>query len=213
MDEIPATFRDTIRVVRQLDIQYLWIDCYCIIQSEDSGNNEQLIELAKMGEVYSNAIVNIGATSAKSPLDGLFSPAESKCECRPMTIDFTERSRLGNSNYLLYPASCNGRDHHWLFSKQLSSISTRAWCMQERFLCPRMLHFWEFGMFWECHSMYSGSERLPTQTFPVNLTMNRTLPVGTQCRLTVDRFACASARRVESKWSFESSRLPKGSSM
>ena len=164
MDEIPATFRDTIKVVRQLNLRYLWIDCYCIIQDDDA----KLMEIAKMGEVYSNAILNIGAASAKGPRDGLFSSRALTCAChRPMTIDFSAHSQLESSTYLLYPTSCVGRNHGSLFSHEESSISSRAWCMQERFLCPRMLHFWKYGIFWECHSMYSGSERLPTQAFPV----------------------------------------------
>ncbi|TVY14465.1 hypothetical protein LARI1_G009084 [Lachnellula arida] len=36
MDQIPRTFQETVIMIRNLGIKYLWIDCYCIIQGIDS---------------------------------------------------------------------------------------------------------------------------------------------------------------------------------
>ena len=161
--DIPLTFQNAITVARKLNIRYLWIDCYCIIQSGELDSKDKLAEISKMGEVYSKAIVNIGAGAATSPLEGLF---VNRSRRSPIRIDFTSKARKRTSTYLLYSQHTLGLKEHFFFTREHNSILSRAWCMQERFLCPRMLHFSGFGMFWECQAIEMGSQRLPTQAYP-----------------------------------------------
>lgn len=37
--DLPVMFRDVVYVFRQLDLRYVWIDCLCIIQDSDSGDD------------------------------------------------------------------------------------------------------------------------------------------------------------------------------
>lgn len=67
--EFMPTFRHALLVTRKLHIRYLWFDCYCIIQSGDTGDWDLQNQLAHMGEVYFNAILNIGLGYASSPFD------------------------------------------------------------------------------------------------------------------------------------------------
>jgi hypothetical protein len=67
--DLPATFRDVANVTRARGLQYLWIDCFCIIQ--DSVQDWQH-ECASMVDVYRRADVTIAASSSRSQNDGLF---------------------------------------------------------------------------------------------------------------------------------------------
>lgn len=99
IDEMPQTFRDAIHIARHLSIRYLWIDCYCILQSEGERNEDQQHEIAEMAEVYSNTVINIGADAATSPLDGCF---VSRVPTPRVHIKLTPASRSMTDEYLLY---------------------------------------------------------------------------------------------------------------
>lgn len=52
LQTLPKTFLDAIRVAQKLEIQYLWIDCMCIIQDN---NADWQKEAANMAAIYQNA--------------------------------------------------------------------------------------------------------------------------------------------------------------
>lgn len=69
LGELPKTFADAIRVVRRLDIHYLWIDLLCIIQGDEKDwKNESTL----MHSVYSRSTLNIAASSTKNSSQGCF---------------------------------------------------------------------------------------------------------------------------------------------
>lgn len=67
--EMPQTFRDVIEFVYALDIRYLWIDSYCIVQGYSS-NWEA--ESKQMGKVFQNSYITIAATAAHHNDTGCF---------------------------------------------------------------------------------------------------------------------------------------------
>lgn len=120
-------FRDTIVFLRSLGISYLWIDALCIIQDDKA---DWLAEASKMASVYSNAYLTISASVSTSPDSGLFYPENSYLPTfgppwghpQPMSIDVIV----------------------------LGSLAKRGWCLQERCLSRRILHFGEQQIHWEC---------------------------------------------------------------
>jgi hypothetical protein len=42
LDEFLLTFQDAMTVIQQLDIRYIWIDCFRIIQSNKGDMDEEL---------------------------------------------------------------------------------------------------------------------------------------------------------------------------
>ena len=73
-DVFPQTFQQAIVTARRFNIRYLWIDCYCIIQGSDRQvQADWEFETARMSQVYSNALLNIGAAHALNPTEGLLS--------------------------------------------------------------------------------------------------------------------------------------------
>ena len=156
--DIPPTFRDAIHVVRRLNVRYLWIDCYCILQSDDGRNEDQQHEIAEMEEIYSNSIINIGADVATSPMDGCF---VTRSPIPRIHIDFTSAPTFRADEYLLFDKKPLDAVCSDFSNPHASSVFGRAWCLQERFLCPRMVHFARSGVFWECDQIEFTSDILP----------------------------------------------------
>ncbi|KAK4196148.1 heterokaryon incompatibility protein [Triangularia verruculosa] len=129
ISELPRTFQDLVVVTRALGIRYMWIDALCIIQDsiEDWEN-----EGAAMAEVYANSACTIAATASADPGEGLFRHRN------PTRV----LPRIRDDYIIDY----NMLERH-IHSAPLSS---RGWAFQERMLSPRVLHFAEDQLFWEC---------------------------------------------------------------
>ncbi|KAI0431637.1 heterokaryon incompatibility protein-domain-containing protein [Xylaria sp. FL1042] len=125
--------------VRRLGIRYLWIDCYCILQGDnDEAREDWKYESLRMGRVYANALLNIGALESKGPSEGLFrcsstAPAQSAIIHWPPTredgtIWFRITQRVDTETELLR-------------RMQESRLMGRGWVFQECVTAPRMLSF------------------------------------------------------------------------
>lgn len=66
---LPLTFKDAIKIARNLHLRYLWIDSLCIIQDsrEDWAHEANL-----MSKVYMYSFVNIAATGSSDSTSGCF---------------------------------------------------------------------------------------------------------------------------------------------
>ena len=98
-----------------------------------------------MGDIYENAYLTIAATASPNSNGGCFSDPNSTFRAR----------KLENSS--LYVARWHRKDDaarrdavrfldYWPLMK-------RAWVFQERTLSPRIVHFTDTQLLWECHSM------------------------------------------------------------
>jgi hypothetical protein len=132
--ELPKTFRDAIRVTRELGFQYLWIDSLCIIQ-ENQKDWEH--EAKRMEGVYASAYCTIAATSAVDSNAG-----------------FLERNV---SNEYVHVQDASGRTFYVCtdiddFENDVENarLNKRAWVMQERYLSRRTIHFTANLVYFEC---------------------------------------------------------------
>lgn len=73
--DLSCTFQDAVRLTRQLDQRYLWIDSLCIIQDY---KDDWLNEAASMAAVYSNSIFTIFALSSSTSAGGCRINAQNK---------------------------------------------------------------------------------------------------------------------------------------
>ncbi|KAK8254392.1 heterokaryon incompatibility protein-domain-containing protein [Phyllosticta capitalensis] len=159
MDQLPKSFQDAITVCVRLKIQYLWIDSLCIIQAK-AGINEDWIEHARtMADIYRNCVLNIAIDRASNPFEGAFVERD---------IGLLQPGRV--------TVPCTGVfDHESCFETKFFApakkdqismleelpLSKRGWTFQERFCSPRVLHFGQDRIYWECFSsrMSDVSER------------------------------------------------------
>jgi len=146
-DTLPRTFQDAIRFTRWLGIRYLWIDSLCIIQDS---NEDWLEESAKMVDIYRGAFLTLAATASSSDDGGLFH--------MHVPADQTRRVFGYSSAGIPYNFYVRPRVSHCIIKRHSTYTETpkdfplfdRAWVYQELLLSPRVIHFAEQELTWEC---------------------------------------------------------------
>lgn len=132
-DQLPATFKDAVRVTRALGVRYLWIDSLCIIQRNAK---DWAKESGKMEDVFSNAYCTIAASSASSSVVGFLGPRTPRD-----TISIPVPSGL----------VCLAEDiDDFATDVENSILSSRGWVFQERALSRRTIYFTSKQIYWEC---------------------------------------------------------------
>ena len=152
--ELPRTFQDAFRICRRLCIPALWIDALCIVQDSKS---DWEAEMARMGGIYASSTVTIAADASTSVHGGILDALGSEPERdRPGSVRITNVLAGGRESTLVfYDRHSAPSGATWTPDPILQSpLSSRAWCMQERMLSSRTLHFTRQGLIWECRDTY-----------------------------------------------------------
>lgn len=68
-EKLPKSFQDAIVATKRLGLDYLWIDCLCIIQDSE---DDWVVEAGSMASVYKNSTVTIAAAAAYDGTVGCF---------------------------------------------------------------------------------------------------------------------------------------------
>ncbi|KAL7620947.1 hypothetical protein AAE478_008258 [Parahypoxylon ruwenzoriense] len=140
VDKLPSTFRDAVKVVRALGLRYLWIDSLCIIQDDIEDWRR---ESEKMAEIYRQAYFVLAATRSTSDQEGFLG-----LRARPDRVELTARNGTHLILELLPPSLL--QETHNTHPIDIEPLSRRAWCLQERYLSRRILHYGSRQMYWEC---------------------------------------------------------------
>ncbi|KAK4503025.1 hypothetical protein PRZ48_006452 [Zasmidium cellare] len=144
IQDLPPSFRDFCNVCQHLNIRYVWIDSFCILQgSSPESVQDWERESLLMETVYANSLLNIGASHASSSQDGCFQP-------RPGFVQthFLHWKASTNEPSQMYALTDFHRDRNTSFNNL--HLFSRAWVVQERLLSPRMLHFGKDQLWWQC---------------------------------------------------------------
>ncbi|RYP11866.1 hypothetical protein DL767_011269 [Monosporascus sp. MG133] len=173
---------------RHLKIRYIWIDSLCIVQKERGAENdgcagrqrrkeEQLHardwkeESKHMLSVYGGSYLNISATHGGDSDAGLFRDrtgdrwwaghAAVQLYGIPGVRVERELDADGRSPRPPKPKACQIQDEtFWDTYIGGSPLNRRAWVLQERLMAPRVLHFCEDQIAWECSEL-DAAESLP----------------------------------------------------
>ena len=150
LNELPKTFRDAVQITKRLGIRYLWIDSLCIKQDSDP---DWRAEAASMHLVYRNSHCNIAATGAEDGSYGCFFTRN------PNVVNATQVRPHWNlargKEFAVVPLNKEIRE-----KLADSPLLKRAWVLQERILAPRVIHFTQEQVFFECHK-YLACELYP----------------------------------------------------
>lgn len=157
ISDLPRTFRDSVVVARRFSIRYLWIDSLCILQ--DSSEDWKK-EFSTMRHVYTNASCNISATASIGPQGGLFRQRKSE-DIQPGL--FKTQTDSTEKWYLMCDSA------YWDRHVSNTPLHRRGWVFQERLLSPRVLHFTEKQIFWECFTDQK------CELYPLGIPQNRSL--------------------------------------
>lgn len=159
LNELPQTFQDAVTVTRRCNISYLWIDSLCIRQDEEADWNAESLLMEK---VYSSSYLNISADWGSDSSAGLFHTRDPIAHSLA-PLDLNEKLHNFFSGETTYESSTA---YQVVLPNLLSSslnranINTRGWVVQERYLSPRVLHFGQKQLFWECRQSQA-SESFP----------------------------------------------------
>lgn len=130
-ETIPGVVLDAIEVAKSLGYQYIWIDRYCIDQSDAEHVEDQI---SKMDRIYREADLTIIAASWQNGLPGVGTT--------PRTLQKVVQFQNGLTLFVMPSIS---RD------KSTSPWSFRGWTYQEEVLSRRRLYFMNHEMLFECN--------------------------------------------------------------
>ncbi|KAH8669110.1 heterokaryon incompatibility protein-domain-containing protein [Xylariales sp. PMI_506] len=136
-DQLPAVVKDAIKMTTALGFQYLWIDKYCINQSDAQVKHEQI---QQMDAVYQNAQLTIIAAAGKDESHGL--PGVGN---KPRNPQHIAREKNVTVVWTMADPQSLIRSSQW---------ATRGWTYQEAILSRRCLVFTEEQVYFECNTMH-----------------------------------------------------------
>ncbi|KAH3906291.1 hypothetical protein HBH56_206310 [Parastagonospora nodorum] len=140
---LPKTFQDAIDVTKKFGHRYIWIDSLCIVQDDPE---DWRVESSQMRNVYQNATFCIAATAASDGNAGLFFDRDA-ASLMSIKIDF-EWTGAEWPSAGTYSCSFAWPDAYTHID--CAPLNQRGWVAQERYLSPRILHFAQKLVFWEC---------------------------------------------------------------
>ncbi|KAH3970441.1 hypothetical protein HBI18_113620 [Parastagonospora nodorum] len=141
--KLPRTFREAMELCMRLNIRYLWIDALCIIQQDIDDWKEAA---ATMADIYENAFLTIAATKSSDSEGGCFSRLTSRDQATHLESSGLYASKCVEPYYPGTGYALMSREGPW-------PLLRRAWVFQERLLSPRVIHFTEHQLVWECRSV------------------------------------------------------------
>ncbi|KAF2819418.1 HET-domain-containing protein [Ophiobolus disseminans] len=133
---LPQTVSDAMAVTLRIGLRYLWIDRYCIDQSDAEAKHDAILN---MDIIYRGAELTIIAASGTGPDHGL--PGVSKARApRPILT-------IGSHTLVA--------TEHPRREIEFSKWSTRGWTYQEVLLSSRRLVFTDTQVYFQCKSSYT----------------------------------------------------------
>jgi hypothetical protein len=112
-----------------------------------------------MANVYSNCILTIAADGSSNSHDGCF-------YSHPSPVGLDTKEAVCVKSILSDGRASSIWIHSMHYNPNLESLETdplarRAWAYQERALSPRILHFTQRQLFWECRRAFCGEDLVP----------------------------------------------------
>ncbi|GKZ76427.1 hypothetical protein AnigIFM56816_006690 [Aspergillus niger] len=98
-----------------------------------------------MGQIYKNAFLGISALGSSNDAGGCFFSRDS-AKVLPSVVNI----RVDNSSDPRPFRFRSEKGWAWKLTFEREPLPKRGWTLQERLLCPRVLHFGRKQVFWEC---------------------------------------------------------------
>lgn len=127
--QLPIVVRDSMTLVFQSGTRYLWVDCLCVIQHDESTTDK----MAFLPDIYSGAFFTIIAASEANGLRG-------------STVDLQSPAQRISLSTL----------HGELLASRWAS---RGWTFQEHMLSKRSIIFLDQKFFWDCQCLVGWDSR------------------------------------------------------
>lgn len=156
ISELPKTIQDAIEVTRAMGESYIWIDAICIKQDKDPNVSDWDLESPKVGDYYANALCMISAMRAKDSAEGFLTERKLSKYPHRQSLLACGKTPHGDKNVHIWAEVINPQLG---LEADTEPLMDRGWCLQERALCPRRLHWTKNGLFWECNKTSSSEHQ------------------------------------------------------
>jgi len=182
-NSLPKTFCDAVRITRQLDQRYLWLDSLCIIQDDEA---DWAIESELMGNIYSNSYCTIAALSSCDSTIGFHRESVKHSTAGAIADVEVDHKGKSVSRFRLlqhrprdWQLEYNGVYSHGTTSTKPENIAPlrfRAWALQEQELSQRAMHFGKGQLLWECKELRATAQLPWVDATVLPLLCNRQEP-------------------------------------
>ncbi|CZT16698.1 uncharacterized protein RCC_02533 [Ramularia collo-cygni] len=132
----PATLRDAIHLVSQLNLQYIWIDQLCVTQDDP---DDKVANIRKMGVIYSMATFTLVAATGFDAEAGLTRLHNRQ---RPHEMELTAKHQGKSISFLPERETIDQ-------IVQGTTWAKRGWTFQEQFLSTRRIIFTDEEVFYQ----------------------------------------------------------------
>jgi hypothetical protein len=102
-----------------------------------------------MAAIYAHSVITIAAASGINPEAGLFTHTVEPDMDMERPLDITNTLPNGNSSTIVLRHSISNT-----MNTNHSNLQRRAWTLQERVMSPRILHFFDVGILFECRQHF-----------------------------------------------------------
>ena len=144
-DRLPGTIQRAMHFTSLLDVDFLWVDCLCIVQDDPILAASQI---NSMGSIYSNSYLTLCAADGVDAGSGLLGIRQ----CSP--------PRNVQQDILAF--ADGPMSSKWVkdMDNKASVYDTRGWTFQEKVLSRRTLSFTGNGLEWRCREVYAQEQNL-----------------------------------------------------
>ncbi|KAJ9157238.1 HET-domain-containing protein [Pleurostoma richardsiae] len=153
---------DAVKLTRDLEERYLWVDSLCIVQDDEA---ELLEQTAQMDAIYSGAVLTIIAAAGKDADAGLPGIQAGNRDVSQKSVRVaaeTDGRALCIVQTLMQDLGRNLQESTW---------NKRGWTLQERLLSKRTLVFTADQVFWNCQkAMWDEETILEPEGLQVSVT-------------------------------------------
>ncbi len=149
-DRLPGTIQRAMHFTSLLDVDFLWVDCLCIVQDDPIHAASQI---DSMGSIYSNSYLTLCAADGGDAESGL--------------LGIRQCSSPRNVQQDILAFADGPMSSKWVkdMDNKVSVYDARGWTFQERVLSRRTLSFTGNGLEWRCREVYAQEQNLEVTRF------------------------------------------------
>ena len=181
-DHLPGSIKRAMHFTTLLDVDFLWVDCLCIVQDDPIHAASQINSMAS---IYSNSYLTLCAADGVDAESGLLGIRQ----CSP--------PRNVQQDVLAFADGPMSSKWVKFMPVKVSVYDERGWTFQEGVLSRRSLSFTETGLVWRCREVNAEEQRLEATPSAFNVLDGKIVRADTlwPCVRTLDSLVMPYLKR------------------
>ena len=152
-NHLPGTIQRAMHFTSLLDVEFLWVDCLCIVQDDPIHAASQINSMAN---IYLNSYLTLCAADGVDAASGLLGIRQ----CSP--------PRNVQQDILAFADGPMSSKYVKYMPNKVSVYDERGWTFQEQVLSRRILSFTGIGLKWRCQEVSAEEQKLEVKRYTNN---------------------------------------------